>query len=143
MANYNAVIRTNYFSVADEARFREIMASCVGTEEAVMIFEPENGSKKFGFGCYGTIYGIPPDSEDGDDDEDADLGTFYDALQSVLADGDAIIITEIGWEKMRYLVGVCTVITKREIQCIDVCKKAVELAGELLGDNGFTTQMDY
>ena len=140
MANYCAVIRTNYFSVTDETRFREIMASCVGDEEDTEVFESEDGSDKFGFGCFGTISGIP---EDTDDPDSADLGAFYDALQSVLAEGDAIIITEIGYEKLRYLIGVCTVITKRDIRYIDVRQKAVELAMEMLGDNGFTTQMDY
>ena len=140
MANYNAVVRTNYFTITDESRFREIMASCVGTEDNIEIFEPEVCSGKFGFGCYGTISGIPTDPED---PETTDIDVFYDALQSVLADGDAIIITEIGYEKLRYLIGVCIVITKRGIQCIDLCREAVERAREMLGDNGFTTQMDY
>lgn len=142
MANYYATIRTNYFSVKDEAKFREAVNSC-NAEEELHIFEETrpDGSKIFGFGCYGSIYGIPP-GEDEDDDEN-DLDAFYDALQELLPENDAIIITEIGHEKMRYLIGCCTIITRNEIQFVDVRNRAVDLARAMLKNDAFQTQMDY
>jgi hypothetical protein len=103
MANYNATIRTNYFSVKDEARFREIMDAC-GAEDELYVFESEDGTGKLGFGCYGRLNGIP--AGEAADDEESDIDAFYDALQDVLSDGDAIIITELGYEYLRYLIGV-------------------------------------
>ena len=140
MANYYAFIRSNYFSVTDETRFREIIASCLGSDEAIRIFESSDGSGKFGFGCYGSISGVPDDE---DDPDDYDVDAFYEALQEVLVEGDAIIITEIGYEKLRYLIGVCTIITKREIQFVNLSDRAVALACEMLGNADFQTQMDY
>ena len=140
MANYYAFIRSNYFSVADETKFQEIIASCLGSDKAIQIFESGDSSGKFGFGCYGSISGIP--AEDCDP-EDCDIDAFYDALQEVLAEGDAIIITEIDYEKLRYLIGVCTIITKREIRSVNLEEKAVALAREMLGNEDFQTQMRY
>jgi hypothetical protein len=142
MANYYATIRTNYFCVMDEEKFREIINSC-SAEDNIHIFDnvQADGSKTFGFGCYGSIYGIPPgeDEEDGENDLDA----FYDALQTVLSEDDAIIITEIGNEKLRYLIGCCTVITRSKIQFVDVRNKAFDLAKTMLKNDSFQTQMDY
>lgn len=140
MANYYATIRTNYFSVTDEAKYREIIESCIA-EDTLHIFEESttDGKKMFGFGCYGYINGIPAV----EDEDETDLDAFYYALQSVLSEDDAIIITEVGNEKLRYLVGLCTVITNTDIQSIDVCCKAVELARIMLENPEFTTRMEY
>ena len=142
MANYYATIRTNYFTVKDETKFREVVDSCIAEDE-LHIFEDTlpDGRKLFGFGCYGSIYGIPPG--DDEDDDDNSLDAFYDALQEVLPEDEAIIITEIGWEKLRYLIGCCTVITKNDIQFIDVRAKAIDLARSMLKNDAFQTQMDY
>lgn len=140
MANYYATIRSNYFGVTDEAKFRKIIASCSG-EDTVHVFESEDGSGKFGFGCNGSITGILPDEDEDDTEEYLDV--FYDALQSVLAEGDAIIITEVSFEKLRYLIGCCTVITRDDIQFVDVRNKAIELARSMLGNDTFSTEMDY
>ena len=139
MANYYATIRTNYFGVTDMEKFREIMDSC-SAEDTIEMFEPEDDGK-IGFGCNGSIYGLLP-GEDEDDTEE-DLYAFYDALQSVLVAGDAIIISEVGFEKLRYVVGCCTIITKDDIQFIDLRNKAIDLARDMLKNPDFTTEMDY
>jgi hypothetical protein len=141
IANYYAVTRTNYFAVTDAAKFREIIGSCVTDEEAIQIFDPEGGSERFGFGCYGSIRGIP--AGEGEDDSEEDIDAFHDALQSVLVDGDAIVITEIGYEKLRYLIGCCTVITKRDIRFLNLIDSAVGLARIMLENPEFTTKMNY
>jgi len=142
MANYYATIRTNYFSVKDEDAFRELLQS-VSAEDEVHVFEqPQpDGSKKFGFGCYGNIYGIPAGSdEDGSED---DMECFLDALQNLICEDDAIIMTEVGNEKLRYVIGCSTVITSKEIRGVSIPDKALHLVQELLGNKDFRTQMDY
>lgn len=54
MANYNAAIRTNYFSVTHEKKFRNISDSCCG-EDTIHVLEAVDGSAKLGFECNGSI----------------------------------------------------------------------------------------
>ena len=107
MANYYASIRTNYFRVKDEKKFREFMAHVSGTEDRVELWEEKdkNGNTVFGFGTLGGIAGVTDyhnNSEDDGEDEDseADFDAFLDSLQTFVADDDAIIILESGHEKI-------------------------------------------
>jgi len=142
MANYYATTRTNYFSVKGENAFRELMQS-VSAEDEVHVFEqPQpDGSKKYGFGCYGSIYGIPVEPDR--NDLDGGMDRFLDALQNLVYEDDAIIITEAGNEKLRYVIGFCTVITSKEIQGVSIPDIALHLARKLLGNKNYQTQMDY
>ena len=142
MANYNGTIRTNYFSVKDPAALHELISS-VSAEDEIQLFEQkqDDGSVKFGFGCYGSIYGIPAQNEEEECEEDLDC--FYDALQQLLCEGDAIIIVEAGHEKLRYVVGCCTVITSSDIRGADLHGDALALAKRMLGNPDYQTQMDY
>lgn len=153
MSNYIASIRTNYFSVTDPEKFKAIIASCRAEYDITIIDDKQaDGSIKFGFYCYGSIQGLP-DKEGSSLDEiigaeddydcESSIDLFFDALQDILPDGEAIIITEVGYEKMRYLVGYCTVITRNDVQGVDVQDKALELARNILQNNDFTTKMDY
>ena len=151
MANYYCKTRTNYFSVTDLEKFKQIIASCIGEEEIVIIDEEqEDGSIKYGFYCEGSVEGLP-EKEDGTDntedfdeyDYDYNYDAFCEALQQILPDNDVIIITEVGSEKMRYLTGLCSVITRNEYKCINITDEAVKLARILLNNPAFTTQMDY
>ena len=138
MAHYNATTRTNYFSVKDEVRFREIMR-LVEAEEDVEVFEQvEEGVQKFGFGCCGIIYGIFKENTG-----IFDMDELFLALQEVLCEGDAVIIMETGYEKLRYIVGSCIVITYTDIQVIDMQNQALEAARDMLSNPDFCTQMDY
>ena len=47
MANYYASIRTNYFRVKDEKKFREFMAHVSGTEDRVELWEEKDMVLKF------------------------------------------------------------------------------------------------
>ena len=142
MANYYATIRTNYFSVKDENRFRELIQS-VSTEDEVHIFEKpqSDGKTLYGFGCYGSIYGLPVETEGGFSETDMDY--FLDSLQKIVSDGDAIIMTEVGYEKLQYVLGYSAVITSKEIKCVSIPDSGVTLARELLGNDDFETQVDY
>ena len=142
MANYYATIRTNYFSVKDENAFRELFQSVIAAEDEVHLFEElqSDGSMKFGFGCYGTISGVCTDS---DDEDNPDWDRFMEALQKLVCEDDAIIITEVGNEKLRYVGGISTVITSTEIRCVDIQAEALKVAQKLLSNPKYQTQMDY
>jgi len=137
MANYISFVRTNYFAVNDECKFREIISSCFA-EDKITIFETDG---EFGFGCYGGIYGISRDENDDCTEPDAD--GFHAALQGIIPEDEAIIITEIGYEKLRYFVASSIIITKTEIRSIDLRDKALEIARGMLANQSFSTQMDY
>lgn len=142
MANYYGFTRTNYFAVKDEEAFRKAIASCRAAEDKIQIFEDHvNGQKVFGFGCYSQLSGIPA-TEDEDDCE-TDVDAFYDALQQILEDGHAVIITEVGYEKLRYLVGDCTIITSKGIHFVSLRDTALSKARELLGNAKYDPKMEY
>lgn len=141
MANYYGYHRTNYFAVTDEAKFREIMSHVYGAEENPQIWEKEiNGVKKFGFGAYSALSGY---RENADNDFDTDYDLMCNKLQEVVAPGDAIIITEVGYEKLCYLSGYVTVITRDKQDYISLDEASIELAQQLLGNEEYNTQNSY
>ena len=91
-----------------------------------------DGSMQYGFGCYGSLFGI----------QDS-LDAFYEALQELVCENDAILIFEVGYEKLRYVVGCCTVITSTEIQYVDIHQQALDLAAKLLNTPGYNTRTEY
>lgn len=142
MADYFGVTRSNYFAVKDEEAFRRAIESCRSAVEKIKIFEKRvNGQKVFGFGCYSQLIGIP--STEDEDDCETDMDAFYDALQQVIADGHAVIITEVGFEKLNYLVGDCTIITHKEIYFFNLRDTALAKARDLLGNAKYTPRMEY
>jgi len=152
MANYYGKTRTNYFSVTDKEKFRQIIALCGASDDNIKIIEKvqDDGSIKYGFYCESSIDGLPiaadadnTDKDYEDDNVDYDYDAFCEALQKILPDDDAIIITEVGSEKMRYLIGICTVITNKDFKCIDINREAVKLAAAMLENPEFTTQIEY
>jgi hypothetical protein len=150
MANYYAKTRTNYFSVTDVEKFKGIIAQCGGADEIVIFDErQEDSSMKYGFFCDGSISGLPDKADDysADNEEDNDCDYSFDALckalQSVLPENEAILITEVGYEKMRYLVGICTVITPKDYRCVDIKSESLKLAITMLNNPDFKTKMEY
>jgi len=145
MANYNAFTRSNYFRVTDEKRMKELVDSCACGEDELHLFvrDESEGSKTFGFGCYGSISGLEVPSEDSDEEPEVEYDFFITELQKILYDGDAIIITEIGYEKLRYLIGYSIIITKTESRCVDLDNEALGIAKKMLGNPAFTTVTEY
>ena len=141
MANYYAKVRTNYFKVNDEEKFREIMGFLQG-EDDVVCHEHEKEKGKFMFYCDGSMTGYVENKDDEDSYDDA-WNEMVRKLQTVLPDGEAIIITEIGSEKMRYFTAYSALITPKETGWVDLGHIAVEKAGELLGNRDYHTQMEY
>ena len=141
MANYYGFTRTNYFAVKDEERFRQVVASCQASEEAPEVWEKTaEGQTLLAFGCYGSLSGFPCEDEE---DCECDLDAFHNTLQQVVADGHAIIITEVGYEKLRYLVGDCTVITSQKIDYTNLRDVGLTKAQQLLKDPQYNPVMEY
>ena len=153
MADYYGKTRTNYFSVTDAEKFKEIMASCRATNEIEIFDEKQNdGSINYMFCSEGIIQGLADgenngdtDNEDDYDDEDMDYNydAFCESLQKILPDNDAIIITEVGSERKRYLIGSSTVITSKDFKCIDINREAVKLAAAMLNNPEYATKNYY
>ena len=103
MANYEATVRTNYFSVKNPTALKELIDS-IEAEDTVSLFTHElpDGSMQY-----------------------------------------AILIFEIGYEKLRYVVGCCTVITSTDMQCVDIRQQALDLAAKLLNSPNYNTRLDY
>lgn len=146
MANYCCTIRTNYFHVKDEQKFRDLMDRVYGGEDSVDLWESKDkdGNTVFGFGIYGGIAGVRNAKEDYDEDVDETAyDEFIDGLQECVADDDAIIILESGNEKLRYVVGSATIITSKHYEYISITHTATRKAAELLKNPEWTTQCDY
>ena len=148
MANYYANTRTNDFRVKNPDEFKKYMSEkVVADEDVVHIWEEtsKDGTQMFGFGCYGSIIGekIEPETPAEDEDVDYSYDDFCNSLAEFVEDDDAIIITEIGNEKLRYLTGYATIITKRETTGIDLSQMAAQKASEILGNPSWKTKMYY
>lgn len=98
MANYTAYFRSNYFAVKDVAQFQTFCTEF----NCTMITNIEGAQTLYGF--YGDDGGIPVTryNEEKQDWEEADL---LSALASHLTDDYVAIVMEVGFEKMRYLLG--------------------------------------
>lgn len=145
MANYCCTIRTNYFRVKDENKFRDLMGRVYGSEDSVELWEEKDsdGETVFGFGVYGGIAGLRNAQEDEDDADESSYDEFIDGLQECVADNDAIIIMEAGNEKMRYIVGSASIITSKGYQYMDISDLATRKAAEMLGDSEWKTKCIY
>ena len=147
MANYYAKTRTNYFRVKDAEKFKEYMNTRIGVnEDKIELWEKvmPDGTKLYGFGCYGNILGEKVNQESEDIEElEYDYDDFCNSLAEFVADDDAIIITEIGNEKLRYLTGYSTIITSKEITCLSLSQMAAHKAAEVLKNPSWQTQMEY
>lgn len=142
MSNFSCAVRTNYFRVKDEAKFRKLMSRVI-SENSVELWDDmtdENGNRLFGFGSFGSIYGIQ--EEDGDYDEDS-FDLFARELMNCVSDDDAVILYEAGHEKLRYVGGVAYVITSKEIFVLNLTAEACKNARRILGNEAWSTQSTY
>ena len=136
MANYYAHTRTNYFHVKDAKAFREFIESLSSTEGyGVELLEDkdEKGNPIFGFGCHGQPTFPEEESYEG----------IIDVLSGLVTDDDAIIITEIGHEKLCYLVGEAIIITSKDTKEIEISSLAIETARKMLNKADWQTKNEY
>jgi hypothetical protein len=137
--NFECTTRSNYFRVKDEDAFRAFMNTVSGDDLRVLE-EHRDGQTLYGFGAFGCIDGVASDNEDSDE---VDYDAFLSGLQSHVAEDDAIIIMQAGNEGLRYVVGVATVITTKDVQYINIDDWAVRKAREMLHSDSWETQLDY
>lgn len=146
MANYYGTTRSNYFRVKNPHEFKEYIESKVCCDEdGLDVFEniDKDGVLRFGFGVYGSILGERIDTDDDDGFVDYDYDAFCNALSKFVADDDAIIIEEVGNEKLRYVTGYATVITKDGVDSVDLGDVACKLAAKMLKNEQWKTQLSY
>lgn len=142
MANYCCIIRTNYFHVKDVSDFENLINS-VWSEDSIDVFRDrdEQGREVVGFGTYGSIWGLTEnDAEEGDD---ASYDKFIKELQKCVEDDDAILIMEVGHEKLRYLTGVTETITRNEYKAVGMIESAVSEASKMLKTSKYSTKVAY
>lgn len=144
MANYIGFTRSNYFRVTDPEAFKKIINCVITDEDSLELWEhTENGMTYYGFGAYSSICGLRHEAEDADNDDEFEVEAVYDALSKVVAPDDAIIITEIGYEKLRYLMAYAVVITRTEVEFVELRSAALETAQRMLRSPEYDPCMDY
>lgn len=130
MANYISTIKTNYFRVTDEEKYKELfeMLSC---EDEIHDLSQMDGDGvcKHCFGAYGDV-----DYYDSEDNE-YDLNKWFKLLQQIIPDDEAFIITGIGNEKLKSVGGWVVVVTNNAIEHMNLGIWALSKAREFLNDS--------
>ena len=133
MANYYGFTRTNYFRIKNEEAFKEYINTLATTDGDFELWTKEdNNETYYAFGGNGSLYSIENDEED-----------IYQKLSEYVHQHDAIIITEVGYEKLRYLTGVSMVITQKGYEVVDLYDASLNKAKQLLSDETYKTNFAY
>lgn len=142
MANYTGAMRTNYFRVTNEDELVQLIDEChTDDPKGVELWtcEDEDGTKRYAFACEGDLLGLACDEEP----EDYDYDDFIAELQKLLPEGEAVVITSIGKQKLCYLHGDVHVVTKDKTIIKSLRSIGIDLARELLGDSKWDTKNEY
>ena len=129
MANYVAFVRSNYFKVKDLTAFEQFCEKwdlrLISDEEKC----PEE-SPLYGFLVECSEAGIPSIYYDTEKEDYVD-GDFLGELSNHLVDGWVAIVMEVGYEKMRYLIGFAVAINEAgerfQVSLGDIYDKAKSL----------------
>ena len=146
MANYCCAYRTNYFKVKDNEKFKEFMTHVYAEDLEIFHKKDENGNELYGFGGYGGISGYfnnENEYEDSDEAWDNAYDNFIDGLAKQVAEDDAILLFEVGNEKLRYVVGSVAVITSKGYEYRDIRDVGMEMARQMLNNPDYTTRCEY
>lgn len=139
MANFEGVMRTNYFHVKNADVFFRFMDEVETDDGKLQVLKKGNvADNLLGFGCYGEILGVK-DPKTGVVDYDA----FLSKLQEHVVDGECIIILQVGHEKLNYVVGCATIITPEAIRTEDISSAALAKARTALNNPEYNTELDY
>ena len=158
MANYNNYIRSNYFKVKSINKlieiaslykfkvFREGNGGAIEPNETCQVLLGDDDHENKEYVCL-----LPEDMYADDiylegyyDEEAEDFidEPIYEKIQPLLFDNQVVIIREIGYEKLRYLVAVDVYITKDEIFYTALDKTKHELFDRYKWDNK-NRQLEY
>lgn len=158
--NCTTKTRSNYFSVTDYDKLKNIVNRCRSEDDKLYIADQteDDGSMKYALICDGDILGFPIDPEnettvlaeedietDEDNNEmcDYSYSAFLQELMTILPPDDAIILTSIGYEGMRSLAAWSEIITAKSIKSIDLVPASVEIARKELGNETWETENSY
>lgn len=146
MSEYICTVRSNYFHVKDPALFRDFMGRVYGSGDKIFLWQEqdEEGKPVFGFGTHGAIAGLKNAEADDDDllDESA-YEEFIQGLQEHVSEDDAVILMEVGHEKLCYVTGAATILTSSGQEYLSLAEMASNRAAEMLGNPDWSTQCDY
>ena len=135
MANYCCAVRSSYFYVTDEEKYKELMKHIITCEDSIECWDKEkDGRIAHAFGCYDQILGYIDDPEAWEDYEnhvDPDYDYFLQKLSEIIAPGSACVIFQAGNEKLRYVDGFVDVVMHNEAKC----ESLESIARDILKEN--------
>ena len=122
MANYCCTVRSSYFYVTDEEKYKELMAHIITCEDSLDCWDEKksDGRIAHAFGCYDQILGYIDDPEAWGDYEnhvDPDYDYFLQKLSEIIAPDSACVIMQAGNEKLRYVDGFVDVVMHNKVKC--------------------------
>ena len=137
MADYTTFLRTNYFHVVDDDDYLNFMSRVVveGGEIEMLLNIDDEGLPLYGFSSHGLIVGVTDDVSEADDCGDA-YGSFLAGLQELVAEGDAIIMIEVGSSDKGNALATATIITSDDTDYVDLQETATKRAMEILTQSG-------
>ena len=135
MANFEGVMRTNYFHVKDVDAFFRFIDEVETDAGKLQLLKKGN---VVGFGCYGEILGVKNPETDV-----ADYDAFLSQLQTHVVEGECIILIQIGHGKLNYVLGCATIITPETIRTEDISSAALAKARTTLHNPEYNTEFDY
>ena len=135
MANYCCTVRSSYFYVTDEEKYKDLMKHIITCEDSLECWDKEkDGRIAHAFGCYDQILGYiddPEAREDYENDVDPDYDYFLQKLSEIIAPGSACVIFQAGSEKLRYVDGFVDVVMHNEVKC----ESLESIARDILKEN--------
>ena len=141
MATYKAITKTNHFHVTDAEKLKDIV-SRMHCNSKVTLVEDEQGQNIYTIWAYSDIQGVYPDENSPSDIAGPDFGLLTAELQTILPEGEALILFELGTESLRYLTATATIVTRNEVKQIDLVNGAFNMARKILGNPMWETQID-
>lgn len=136
MANYYTKCRSNFFAVTNIQIFKDI-CSRLFTESLNDCYETitdEEGEKV----CFAFEGPFSYKHNPGDEKFANDSYEVFSDLQKILPDGECIIFTQIGWEKLRCITANSIIVTKDDIKYMDLSEIAINNARMMLSNPDYT-----
>lgn len=103
----------DYYPPASESSSAD---KIVELAKAGQLFDQDNNAVPLdGIDNYDTLYDASGDVVYDKFDEYGDMDIFYLKLQELLPENEVFILTQIGWEKLRYVDGFVSIVTSKDI----------------------------
>lgn len=134
MSEVRYFLATNVFRTSDAEKLHDIVERIAlnNYEEAQVSPVGDRGYRITGRGDIWAL--IPPGEEREDVDLDCDQDSVYMALQEILPEGEAIILSVIGSDGRADVYADCVVITNDNIEYCTMETMATNMARQMLGN---------